>query len=244
MWLFAAAGLLLVAVIVFVIYASRQRRRRMRREMEFASLKEDIGRQLTQQYVEGLENERQRMSRELHDGVCNDLIAIRMNITDGKQIEKTAELIDTCRESVRRISHELMPPEFAYASIDEVVRFFVAKQSEAYSGKVDITFSSTIENGLSWQQVLDAVSLEVYRIVQEAIGNAVKHSGASVINVSLQRDTNGLTAEIRDNGIFKSGGKKGIGLESINRRARSVNGNVDIMSDEKAFTEVRVNIKI
>ena len=104
MWLFAAAGLLLASVIIFVIYANRQRRQRMRREIEFANLRADIGRQLTQQYVEGLENERQRMSRELHDGVCNDLLAIQMNISGGKPIESTAALIDSCRESVRRIS--------------------------------------------------------------------------------------------------------------------------------------------
>ncbi|MDE6461019.1 MAG: hypothetical protein K2K52_09375, partial [Paramuribaculum sp.] len=87
MWFFAALGLLLASIIMFVIYANRQRHQRMRREIEFANLRADIGKQLTQQYVEGLENERQRMSRELHDGVCNDLLAIQMNISGGNPIE-------------------------------------------------------------------------------------------------------------------------------------------------------------
>ena len=90
MWLFATVGLLLAGIIVFVVYANRQRRRRMQKEMEFAGLKADISRQLTQQYVEGLENERRRMSSELHDGVCNDLLAILMNINNGKSIESTS----------------------------------------------------------------------------------------------------------------------------------------------------------
>lgn len=244
MWLFAAVGLLLVAVIVFVVYAGRQRRLRMSREMEFASLKADIGRQLTKQYVEGLENERQRMSRELHDGVCNDLLAIQMNISGGRSLESTVELIDTCRESVRRISHELMPPEFSYASIEEVVRFFVAKQAKSCDGKVVISFSSTLEESSSWQEVSDSVALVIYRIVQEAVGNALKHSGATEINVYLTLDNNNLSADIRDNGTFKSDGRKGIGLESISRRAKSVNGTAEIISDEKTFTEVRVRIKI
>ena len=239
MWLFAVAGLLLVAIIIFVLYANRQRRRRMQREVEFANLRADIGRQLTQQYVEGLETERQRMSRELHDGVCNDLLAIQMNITGGKPIESTAALIENCRESVRRISHELMPPEFAYASIDEVIRFFVSKQAEANEGRIAVTYSS---GPADWQMVPDATALEVYRIVQEAVGNAVKHSGASEINVSLMLDNNILTAEISDNGTYKSTGRKGLGMDTIRRRARSINGDIEVLTDGRNGTKVMLRV--
>ncbi|MDE6695600.1 MAG: hypothetical protein K2K25_01845, partial [Muribaculaceae bacterium] len=184
MWLFVALGVILAVVIAFLTYADLQRRRRLKKELEFAALRADIGRQLTQQYVEGLENERRRMARELHDGVCNDLLAIQMSMADGKTKENTVQLLDSCRESVRRISHELMPPEFSYASLDEVVRFFVRKQADANSGKIDLSYVSTSE-GHSWEDVPDSVSLEIYRIVQEAVGNAVKHSGCDTICVEL-----------------------------------------------------------
>lgn len=242
MWLFAAAGLLLVCVICFVIYADRQRRKRMQKEMEFANLREDIGRQLTRQYVEGLENERQRMSRELHDGVCNDLLAIQMNITGGKSIESTAELINSCRESVRRISHELMPPEFSYASLDEVIRFYVAKQSAANEGNIILEYDSKMNGNRIWQDVPDAVSLEIYRIVQEAVGNAIKHSGATEIKVSLALDDNKITAVVSDNGTYKAAGKKGIGLDSINRRAKSINGTVEFSTTEDQGTTLRLSV--
>lgn len=243
MWLFASAGLLLVGVIIFIVYAGRQRRRRVQKEMEFAALRADIGRQLTQQYVEGLENERQRMSRELHDGVCNDLLAIQMNINSGRPAESTAELIASCRESVRRISHELMPPEFSYASLDEVVRFFVAKQAEANVGKIAITYRSSATDA-DWGAVPDAVALEIYRIIQEGVGNAVRHSGATVIEVFLDFTGNRLEAVIRDNGLYRSSGRKGLGLESIRRRANSIGGNVDVVAYDKSGTEVRLNVKI
>ncbi len=175
MWLFATIAVLLIGAVVFVVYATRQKRRRLQREMEFAKIRADIGRQLTQQYIEGLESERQRMARELHDGVCNDLLAIQMNINAGKPADSTASMIDTCRESVRRISHELMPPEFSYASLDEVVRFFIAKQAEANKGKISFVYDSSAIDS-NWSDVPDATSLEVYRIIQEGVGNAVKHS--------------------------------------------------------------------
>ncbi len=237
MWLFAALGLLLVCVIIFILYADRQRRHRIQKELEFASLRADIGQQLTKQYVEGLENERKRMARELHDGVCNDLLAIQMSMKDGKAQDNTVSLLDTCRESVRRISHELMPPEFTYASIDEVMRFFVRKQAESNLGKMEITYSSSIEGG-DWGEIPDVVSLEIYRIAQEAIGNAIKHSGASSIEVSLSVKDKELTLTVADNGDFDSTQKKGLGLDSIRKRAEAIGGKVAIDHPETGGTVI------
>ena len=243
MWLFGVVGLLLTGTIIFVIYANRQRHRRMMKEMEFAALREDIGRQLTRQYVEGLENERRRMSCELHDGVCNDLLAIQMNLSNGLSPECTAQLIAICRESVRRISHELMPPEFAYASLDEVVRYFVSKQAEANEGRIAIVYRSSSGDS-AWTSVPDATALEVYRIIQEAVGNVVKHSGATEIAVSLDIDGKTLEAKIVDNGTYKSAARKGMGLESMRRRANSIGGSVVTELLAEGGTQVRLTVKI
>lgn len=243
MWLFAVTGLLLGAIIIFVLYAHRQRRNRLQKEIEFANLRADIGQQLTRQYIDGLENERQRMSRELHDGVCNDLLAIEMNINGGKPLESTVELIDSCREAVRRISHELMPPEFAYANIDEVVRFYVSKQAEANSGKIAVHYMSSAEDG-DWDSVPDRISLEIYRIIQESVGNAVRHSGATEIAVTLMLEGARLTATVADNGTYKTTKNKGIGMESIRKRANSIKGEFTIESPENKGTTVRLIVKI
>lgn len=244
MWLFAALALLLIGAVIFIVYATRQKRLRLQREMEFAKIRTDIGRQLTRQYIEGLESERQRMARELHDGVCNDLLAIQMNINAGKSAETTASMIDSCRESVRRISHELMPPEFSYASLDEVVRFFVAKQADANNGKIAIVYESSAI-GSDWGEVADATALEVYRIVQEAVGNAVKHSGGDKIIVRLALTRESLEATVCDNGSYRqraSAGRKGVGLESIRRRANAVGGEIAVGESETGGTEVKLTV--
>ncbi|MDE6380486.1 MAG: hypothetical protein K2L11_08440, partial [Muribaculaceae bacterium] len=206
-------------------------------------LRADIGRQLTQQYVEGLENERKRMARELHDGVCNDLLAIQMGMKEGNTDGHTAELLNNCRESVRRISHELMPPEFAYASIDEVVRFFVRKQADANRGKIDISYSSS-SDGRLWEDIPDSVSLEIYRIVQEAVGNAVKHSGGDSIQVSMRLEGNRLTLSVADNGTFRAPQGKGLGLDSIRRRAEAVGGSFEICQSENKGSELRLMVEL
>ncbi len=225
MWFFAALGVLLVVGIIFVVYVGRQRQHRLR------------------QYISGLENERRRMSLELHDGVCNDLLAIEMQIHNGIPTEQTADMIDTCRQAVRRISHELMPPEFTYADLDEVLRYFVDKQAEAAGDKIEMTYSSCAE-GSDWKTVPDATALEVYRIVQEAVGNAVKHSGAKRIDVSATLTGKDLTASVCDDGTYKFSDKRGLGLESMRRRAQSVGGNLEVRVVKDSGTEVLLTVKI
>ena len=243
MWLFAAMGLILICVMAFIAYVGRQRRRSMQKELEFTALRADIGRRLTRQYVEGLENERKRMARELHDGVCNDILAIQLGMKEGKSNEATAELLNACRESVRRISHELMPPEFTYASLDEVVRFYVRKQSEANAGKIRVSYSSSAE-GSEWMEVPDSVALEVYRIAQEAVGNAIKHSGCASIQVSLRLEGDILTLDVIDDGSFLVPRGKGMGIESIGRRADSIGGRVAFHQADNGGTQVSMIVEL
>ncbi|MDE6255375.1 MAG: hypothetical protein K2M39_04205 [Muribaculaceae bacterium] len=242
MWLFAVIGLLLTVAVIFIIYIGRQRRRRMQKEIEFARLREETSRQLTVQYIKGLEGERARIAKELHDGVCNDLLAVQMNMQNGRSAEETAALIDYCRDSVRRISHELMPPEFAYATIDEVVRYLVFKQSEANKEKISFRYSSNSLNR-EWADIPDATSLEIYRIAQEAIGNAVKHSCATEITVELYLKEDAITLIVSDNGKFKRPGDKGIGMESIRKRANSINGFIEINTTSDGGTQLILVVK-
>lgn len=238
MWLFAAVGLLLAVVVGFVVYADRQRRRRLLEEIETANLRAEVGRQ----YIEGLETERTRLAGELHDGVCNDLLAIHRNLSNGGDAEVADGLIQTCYQSVRRISHELMPPEFDYASIDEVLRYYIFRQKEANAGSVEFEYTS--ESDQPWSAVPEGIALDVYRIFQEAVGNAVKHSGASRISVSLTLVSSELTLRIADNGRFMAKRKSGIGIQSITKRANSLGGKISVSHPDDGGTELILTILV
>ena len=290
MYLAFAALVMLVCVVLVSMYVQAQRRKAREREAEFARLKADTDRRLTQRYVEGLESERLRLAKELHDGVCNDLYTVELVLsrqafsadkqTSGqadkpladkqtgqisssagllvdssaekqisssagllvdssaeKQISSSAGLLVNssaekdlsaevgmlreCRERARRISHELMPPEFSYADISLVLEDYVARTAEA-SG-CDITFAAEPADA-DWGGVADAVALELYRITQEALANALKHSGAGRISVALGLDGGVLTLAVADDG--NAGGKPGagIGRRTMKQRADSVGG--------------------
>ena len=243
MWVFISLAILLIFIIIFIIVLNKNRRERLKKETEYANLRADIGKQLTQQYIEGLENERARMSKELHDGVCNDLLAIEMNMMSNSPKENTAELISLCRESVRRISHELLPPEFNYATIDEVVRYFINKQHSAHEGKTTIEYSSYLENA-QWTDIPDFVALDIYRIIQEGIGNSLKHSGARKIEVSVKLSGKHLEVTVKDDGRYKFSNNKGIGLESIQKRAKAINSRIDIDIKEGEGTSLKINLTL
>ena len=243
MWVFISLAILLTFIIVFIVVLNKNRRERLKKEAEYANLRADIGKQLTQQYIEGLENERARMSKELHDGVCSDLLAIEANIKNGSPQTDTAELVKTCRDSIRRISHELMPPEFNYATLDEVVKYFIHKQKEAYKGKVAIEYTSFIENA-SWADIPDYMALDIYRIIQEAVSNSLKHSGASKIEVAMNLVGTHLEVSVKDNGTYKLSNFEGVGLESIQKRAKALNAKMDLIAKEGEGTSLNLKLTL
>lgn len=131
-----------------------------------------------QSYIDGLENERERIAKELHDGVCNDILASKLLLaTDSRQAE--AYLNDVWR-NVRQLSHELMPPSFENVTLDAAVRSYVATVGN--NAKNDMKLH--IDSSFAWQLLPQRVAYETYRIVQEATGNAIKH-GSGSIDISL-----------------------------------------------------------
>lgn len=212
---------------VFVLfYIQRQRRKAKEREAEFARLKADTDRRLTQRYIEGLESERGRLAKELHDGVCNDLYTVQLHMAQGTcDMAEQAGMISACREQVRRVSHELMPPEFSYADICIVIDDYLQRAGEA-SG-CEVSFTATPDDA-DWAAVPDATALEMYRIVQEAVTNAVKHSGAASIDVALDMQENGLSLTVTDDGTPAERSGTGIGKRTMRQRAEAVGGRLTV----------------
>lgn len=195
LWLVAAL-IVMAGVVAVLLY--RHRIRLMRR------------------YIDGLESERARISKELHDGICNDLLAIEMQLNGHSGIRQA-------RENVRRLSHELMPPAFQYATIDEILR--------DYLGRQEVKYTSTA--GADYHSVPQKSAFELYRIVQEAVGNALKHAQADTIEVQLELDASKLTLTVRDNGC---GMEPGTRPRLVKERVESIGGSLGIESDKNGTT--------
>lgn len=180
-----------------------------------------------QSFIDGLESERERIAKELHDGVCNDILAIKLMLNT--DTHGAVDYLNTVWQNVRHFSHELMPPSFKNVSLDAAVRSYVwAIGSE---GKCEVKVN--IDDRFDWSSLPQRVAYELYRIIQEATANAIKygcHSGH--IAISLLVEANVLRMQVsnsisRDNEASGDNQSSGIGIQTIRKRADHIGAKLE-----------------
>lgn len=106
--------LLILALLAVIVFFVLYRRRITRKENELA---------LQRRFIEGLESERARLARELHDGVCNDLLGVQLALNSGK--DNASQMVRHIMTDIRQISHELMPPRFNMANVAQILSDYI-----------------------------------------------------------------------------------------------------------------------
>ncbi len=186
------------------------------------------------------EQERSRISRELHDELGQKLTGLKLDLSwlgsrlkDGRaadpaKIDEMRHLLDETIASVRRISTELRPLILDDLGLGEAVAWQareVSKRSELVI-KVDMPAASIVRH--------DAMATALFRIAQESMTNVVRHAQASEMTISLTADANAeaLRLQVSDNGVgFDTYAKSpGIGLLSMRERAVAIGGQFSIAS--------------
>lgn len=221
--------LILMAIMAFVsLYfiqkqkfrIERQKRKAEAQQREFETLQRDTERNATRTYLEELEKERNRLAKELHDGICNDLYALEMNASPLNESWK--KLLRTSRENIRRVSHELLPPTFQEATLKQVLQNYAERMTSPQC-KVTLT---TLPEECDWSVLPETYCLNIYRIIQEATGNELKHASPEEIRLILEWKLPNLELTISHNGKFNSTPGKGIGLQTIKERVMSMKGHI------------------
>jgi signal transduction histidine kinase len=200
---------------------------------------------------DGEEMERQRLSRELHDGIGQSLIAIKLRLEnllyqDGKDVRNSIQELrnyfDQIIDEVRRISNNLMPSVLAVFSIPIAFRNLFS-ETEEHSG-LRIHF----EAKGNFDDLDKKIKTYIYRLTQEALNNIVKHAEAHDVMVNLTRHADHLTLVIRDDGkgfspetVGKEGGN---GIHNMRERASLLQGQIEINSAPGAGTEITLNVPI
>ncbi|MDZ7741120.1 MAG: histidine kinase [Bacteroidota bacterium] len=199
--------------------------------------------------IDGQELERQRLSRELHDGLGQLLIALKLKLenTHGsdlcetkKAIKEVNESFDMTIEEIRRISNNLMPAVLNEFGIVNALRN-LADEVQEHSG-ISVHFTSrNIDLNLNKKQ-----KTYIYRIAQEALNNAVRHSKARDINMNIIQGDEFLTIRIEDNGkgfnYPEALREQGNGIHNMQERASIMNGKFEIRSEPGKGTLIIVNV--
>lgn len=193
------------------------------------------------------ETERKRIAGELHDSIAASLAATKFGIekasaeskqgrTDPESLQNLATNLTGIMGEVRRIMADLRPSILDDLGILAAVNWFCREYEKTYS---HISVEKHI--GIEEQEVPDALKTPIFRISQEAMANVSKHSQASLIRLSLQKEEARILLTVQDNGRgFKPQTvRKGLGLSSIRERAHLSGGDCIIESVEGAGTTVR-----
>mgnify|MGYP000076199488 CR=1 FL=1 len=255
LWTGIAASLLLLGLSTFVIVSQRVKNQKLLfKEQQQASNQEIFNLLLAQKekVEEGKKLEQKRVSEELHDGVLGRMLGTRMMLlglnkkTDEASIAERAKAIAILQEvesEVRSISHEL-----SHAAYQKIHNFILSitdlVQSVESSSKIDINFNYA--DDLDYDALTGEIKINLYRILQESIQNAVKHADCTHINLSFGADSEALRVVVSDDGkgYFVKKGKKGIGTRNIASRIQKVNGTWDIDSTVGKGTTVTLIIPI
>jgi signal transduction histidine kinase len=195
--------------------------------------------------MDAQEAEKERLSRELHDGIGQMFVALKLkleNIDFAKskyegQIEEIKLGIDETIDEIRRISNNLMPSVLSSFGLNLAVNTLV-KQLNAIS-KINFTFESDIK------EISDKkTTIYLFRIIQESLNNILKHSKAKNAELKLFQNLNNYSLIISDDGIGFNDEQNisGNGLYNIKERVNSLGGKINIETSETNGTLIIINI--
>ena len=231
---------------------------RKKAEEELRVSQEEL-RHLSAQLLEAQERERKRVARELHDGLGQTLSAMKFRIenTIGElDAEEQAESADALKnlvsmaqravEEVRRISKNLWPSILDDLGLLPTISWFCREFGEMHP-------HVRIEREMAVQEdsVPDALKITIYRILQEAMNNVARHSGASELSLSLKEEDGRLRLTIRDNGVGfdtdqtapQEGLDRGLGLASMKERTELSSGRFAVESRPGVGTTILASWK-
>ncbi|PLW92225.1 MAG: two-component sensor histidine kinase [Marinilabiliales bacterium] len=226
-----------VSISISMLVASFFIRRIFLEQEKIDKIREDNEARVLSAVIETEEKERTYYSKELHDGLAPVLSSIKMalsaiNNTDMSQrnaeiIEKSEKSIDLAIESVQEISNRLSPKILERYGLEKATRMIAESMNPNNKIEYSIVFDT---HGI---RLPNKTELALYRIICELINNSVQHSGAKKINISLIHRARMIELRYSDDGkgFFPENAKgKGMGLDNIESRARSIDAQSNIFS--------------
>jgi PAS domain S-box-containing protein len=201
--------------------------------------------------IEAQEEERTRIARELHDDICQRLALLSMELeqvnrgSNSGRSPKLEEIRRHCAEiagDVQALSHKLHSSKLEYLGLAAAIRSFCREFSQQHDVSVEFA-DENVPNFLPRD-----ISLSLFRVTQEALQNALKHSGIGQFSVVLRGSAKEIQLEVSDRGAgFDVEGAKldrGLGLVSMQERAHLVHGTFTIESSENGGTRILVRVPL
>lgn len=255
-WLLIAASAVILTAFGFLFYYFRNNKKLAQQkeinyQQQLSELEQKQQLFITQAMLDGEERERERIARDLHDGLGGLLAGVRINLaawmahrndgTSNETLHKVIGQLDNSVSEMRRIARNMMPESLLKFGLETAIKDLC----EYYMRDgLHIEFQPfQIEKNIPLP-----VQLNIYRIIQEILSNAVRHSGAK--NILVQCSQSGLnffiTIEDDGKGFHKDtlAAKKGMGLDNVKNRVEYLKGRIELISHTGDGTAINIELNL
>jgi signal transduction histidine kinase len=245
-WLILISSIATIGLLLF-----RQQRLKSRQQKEQALLENEL---LQEQSNFKIQEQRLDISRELHDSVGSQLTFIisildnlknapvKLENTFEKKIDNLSGYANNSISELRDTIWALNTDNLTISELETRILNFIKDASES----VETIHFDFKNNSVTNFQLTSKQGINLFRVVQEAVNNAVKHSKSTEINIVLDEAENQLSMKIQDNGQgfnYEEKKKKSFGLTNLQNRTRELNGTFDLISND-AGTSINITIPI
>lgn len=210
-----------------------------------------ISKLVLQKTLEAQENEHKRLAQELHDGVGQSLYSVSVGIQaiqsriqqEKKFKDYMQEIVDELEKAIQDVklySLQLRPHSLDQLGLIPTVKHLVSSLNKTHR---DVSITFTYSNLSDRLEPIKEINM--YRVIQEALHNALKYSKATLIEVILYREEDKLTLLIQDNGIgfVREQVQVGLGLKHMEERVAQMGGSLQIHSVPKEGTSIKVKVR-
>ncbi len=253
-WMLALGAILLLLMVVVILITRNLRHKLQARQKALSQIALESQLQASEALLKGEEMERERVARDLHDGLGALLSGIKFSFQHMKDkmeiprknkaaYNKGLSMLDASVEEVRRIAHNMMPANLLKFGLDSALRDVCDHLDQG--SDLTLSYQSV---GLQEMELGQTRMLSLYRIIQELLANVVRHSGATHAILQLIQDGGLLTITVEDNGHGfdprQTEAGNGMGWENIRNRVRLLGANLEIQSSLGKGTTVEIRLAL
>lgn len=250
----SAILMLLIFTLMYAVYYVRAKAERLAFERQLMDSNQQIYHALLEgnkELEDKLTNEKQRIAREIHDGVLGRMFGIRYQLdmlnydNSEESVEQREHYIQSLKElenDLRGITHDLNSEDLRI--VDQFMTIYTNLIEEQRNLGLQDEVVFQVDNTIKWNQINEELKINLYRITQECLQNINKYAKAKNVIVKVDNKEKEILLIVEDNGIgfdVKKAGK-GIGMKNINFRVQSLGGGVKIKSEKGKGSKILVSL--